>query len=203
MRYRISAPLIATGILLGALLLAPGATATGPLIVGFSSNVTSGYSPLTVLFTDASIPAAFTSAWVFSDNPSVSYSGLSVTHTFASPGMYNVNHWAHTLGGDEGWLNRTGLITTLAPVPNITTLVPRKAAAGSGAFRLTVRGSNFTANSTVQWKGANRTTTFVSPVKITAKIRAKDVKRAGKKIVTVVSPGPGGGLSNAKRFRVT
>lgn len=90
----------------------------------------------------------------------------------------------------------------LPPAPRITGLSPKKKTAGSPKFTLSVNGANFTRNSTVRWNGSNRTTRYVSPVLVTAKIPAKDVKKSGSFNVTVANPPPGGGVSNAFRFRV-
>jgi hypothetical protein len=112
-------------------------------------------------------------------------------------------------GGNATWSPGSGTlpggqtVNGPFPVPSIANLSPKKKPAGSPGFTLTVNGENFTSASTVQWKGANRTTTYVSPTKLTAKIKAKDVKKKGRFNVTVTNPTPGGGVSNAVKFRVT
>jgi hypothetical protein len=193
---------IAGGFFLAALLVVSVSTAGSPTVPNFNANTTSGYAPLTVLFTDTST-GSFPSVtyWFFSDNPDVRYDGLSVVHTFSSAGSYNVSHWAYGDGG--GWINRTGFVTALNPVPAITTISPVKAPAGSPAFRLTVKGDGFRTGSIVQWNGANRTTRFISPMKLTAKIKARDVKKKGSFNVTVMNPAPGGGVTGVRKFRVT
>ncbi len=87
-------------------------------------------------------------------------------------------------------------------VPNITSLQPTNVNAGSGAFVLTVNGTNFSPSSIVQWGGAARTTTFVSSAKLTANITAADVQNQGQVQVTVNTPGAGGGTSNQVAFNV-
>jgi beta propeller repeat protein len=57
---------------------------------GFTSNVTSGTAPLTVLFTDTStggVPASW--YWDFGDGI-YSKHAMNATHTFTKPGVYNV-----------------------------------------------------------------------------------------------------------------
>jgi outer membrane protein assembly factor BamB len=75
---------------------------------------------------------------------------------------------------------------TAAPAA-LTGLDPAAVIAGDAAFTLTVNGSNFTAQSVVEWNGAARSTTFVSSSEITAAITAADVASAGVASVTVAS----------------
>jgi Domain of unknown function DUF11/FG-GAP-like repeat/Putative binding domain, N-terminal len=92
---------------------------------------------------------------------------------------------------------------TTNPVPAITTLQPSGTTAGSGAFTLTVNGSNFVSGAVVNFNGNARTTTFVSATKVTAAILAADIASAGTPSVTVTNPAPGGGTSNALTFTIT
>ncbi|HVO67200.1 MAG TPA: S8 family serine peptidase [Syntrophales bacterium] len=89
------------------------------------------------------------------------------------------------------------------PVPDISSLSPASAAPGGVAFTLTVNGNNFLSNSTVQWKGLARSTTFVSSTQLTASILASDIATAGTAAVTVVNPAPGGGTSNDAAFTIS
>lgn len=82
------------------------------------------------------------------------------------------------------------------PVPLAASLSPTNAIVGGAGFTLTVNGSNFVSTSTVQWKGANLTTTFVSAAKLTATVPAGDIASTGTAAVTVVNPAPGGGTSS-------
>lgn len=88
------------------------------------------------------------------------------------------------------------------PVPSITTISPKSAAAGQLAFTLDVNGSDFLPSSTVQWSGSSRSTTVVSSSHLQAQITAADLAAAGKMAVTVVNPAPGGGNSNSVFFTV-
>jgi hypothetical protein len=62
---------------------------------------------------------------------------------------------------------------------------------------LTVNGSGFTTASLVQWNGGNRPTNFVSATQLTATLLSSDTAVAGIGKVTVFSPPPGGGTSQA------
>ena len=89
------------------------------------------------------------------------------------------------------------------PAPATSSIAPSSANAGSSGFTLTVNGTGFIAASQVQWNGANRTTSYVSPTQLTATIGAVDVLNAGSAAVTVVNPTPGGGTSNSQTFTIT
>jgi len=84
----------------------------------------------------------------------------------------------------------------------ITSLSPASATAGSAGFTLTVNGTGFVSGATVQFNGANRTTTFVSTTQVTVAIMAADIATAGTASVTVTNPAPGGGTSNAQAFTI-
>jgi subtilisin family serine protease len=110
-----------------------------------------------------------------------------------TPGTYEFRYFPN------GGFTRTATSPTVTvqaggggtPSPVISSLSPSSVVAGSGAFTLTVNGSGFTASSTVRWNGADRTTTFSSPAKVTASIAAADVASAGSASVTVSVPGVG------------
>ncbi|HXA00153.1 MAG TPA: FG-GAP-like repeat-containing protein [Candidatus Dormibacteraeota bacterium] len=87
-------------------------------------------------------------------------------------------------------------MATSNPVPFLNPLQPAAVAPGGAAFTLTVTGTGFVAGSTVDWNGSPRTTTFVNSSKLTASIYAADIVASGTATITVVSPGPGGGISN-------
>jgi uncharacterized protein (TIGR03437 family) len=90
----------------------------------------------------------------------------------------------------------------LAPVPVLSSLSPNNVPTGSGAVTLTVQGSNFIANSVVQWNGSARPTTFVSSTQLTAAIPATDLVSGGSFPLTILNPSPGGGPSNAVAITV-
>lgn len=89
------------------------------------------------------------------------------------------------------------------PAPAATNLSPASAVATGQNFTLTVNGTGFVAGSTVQWNGANRSTTFASATQLTAAITAADIANIGTANVTVVNSTPGGGTSNTLSFAIT
>jgi len=73
-----------------------------------------------------------------------------------------------------------------------TPFSPASATPGSGAFTLTVNGSNFLPTSVVAWNGSPRTTTYVSSTQLTSGIDKEDIAVAGFASVSVYNPTPGG-----------
>ena len=68
-------------------------------------------------------------------------------------------------------------------------LVPDATAPGGAAFTLTVNGAGFISGAAVNWNGSPHSTTFVSPVQLTASIAASDIASYGTARVTVTNPG--------------
>jgi IPT/TIG domain len=95
-------------------------------------------------------------------------------------------------GYSRNYMNGTG-------APQITTLSPPNTTAGGAAFVLTVNGSGFGTDSLVYWGTTTRTTTYVSPMKVTANIEAADIMNTGTVQVYVHS---GGTNSNATSFTI-
>jgi YVTN family beta-propeller protein len=89
------------------------------------------------------------------------------------------------------------------PTPTITTISPNSTVAGGGALTLTLNGTNFVADSTVNFGGSALATTFVNSTQLTAAIPAASIASAGTAAVTVTNPGPGGGTSKAINFTIT
>ena len=96
-------------------------------------------------------------------------------------------------------------------MPNISALAPNNTNAGSASFVLTVNGTNFNSNATINWNGTAQTTNFVSANQMTATIPAASVATAGMVTVTVTNPGTPGGIygggtsaetSNAMTFTI-
>jgi hypothetical protein len=88
------------------------------------------------------------------------------------------------------------------PKPVLGSLDPPSVKVGGPAFTLTLNGSNFVSESKVRWGGSDRTTTFVSSSQLKASIAAADIAADGIVAVTVFTPAPGGGTSNAISMEV-
>lgn len=70
----------------------------------------------------------------------------------------------------------------------VSSVSPPAVTAGGHAFKMTVLGSGFTSGSTVQWNGANRTTTYVSATELLAQINEADIAATGSAAITVTNP---------------
>jgi WD40-like Beta Propeller Repeat len=89
-----------------------------------------------------------------------------------------------------------------SPVPQITSLSPSGAFAGSSGLSLTVSGSNFVAQSLVTVNGATRPTSFSNSTTLTASVFTSDMSTAGTLQIAVLNPEPDGGISSSIAFSV-
>jgi hypothetical protein len=161
-----------------------GATGT----VTFSNNGTAIGSPIAVTPVGAGAAGA---------------GGIAVlTTTFATAGNQSVTA---TYNGDGNYATSSAsafTVTVTAASPTITNLSPTTVVAGSGAFTLRVKGTNFVNGAVVNFGGVAKTTTFTDSANISAAILAADVATAGQIPVTVTNPA-GGGTSAQSFFSVT
>ena len=93
-------------------------------------------------------------------------------------------------------------VTAVSPLPVIKSLSPAFVSAGSTAFTLTVNGSGFESNSLVYWGATALSTNVVSATTLTAQVSGLDILIPGIASITVQSPAPGGGTSNAQQFEI-
>ncbi len=78
--------------------------------------------------------------------------------------------------------------------PNISELSPDSATAGSSGVVLTVNGTNFNTNATINWNGtALPNTTFVTANQLMTRIPDSNLASSGTATVTVTNPGTPGG----------
>ncbi len=81
-------------------------------------------------------------------------------------------------------------------VPSISSIWPNLVQAGTATFTLTVNGTGFNADSTVNLGSAAMSTTYVSSTQLTANVTAAAIANYGWAAVTVSNPTPGGGVSS-------
>jgi hypothetical protein len=89
-------------------------------------------------------------------------------------------------------------VTLLNPIPALASVAP--ASFPTGAFAITVNGSNFVPGAQVAFAGAALRTTFVSAAKLMATGNAPS---AGTFAVNVMNPDPGSSTSGALNVQVT
>jgi len=87
-------------------------------------------------------------------------------------------------------------------VPTISSMSPAYTSAGGTAFTLTISGTGFVSGSTAYWGTTALTTQSTSATQLTATVTAGMIASAGQTAITVQSPAPGGGTSNAMQFEV-
>ena len=88
------------------------------------------------------------------------------------------------------------------PAPTLTALGESQTTAGQSQYVLRVTGTGFVKNSAVRFNAAPRPTTFVNATTLDATLGAGDLQAAGTFTITVATPTPGGGTSNALTLEV-
>ena len=86
--------------------------------------------------------------------------------------------------------------------PEIDTLTPEMVRQGIASVEIQVTGRKFTRQSIVRFDTSDLPTTFVSESKLTATIKGSLFKSPGTYAVTVVNPGPTGGVSSTEHLIV-
>jgi hypothetical protein len=121
----------------------------------------------------------------------------------ATAGSAQVTVYTPAPGGGTSNAQTFTITAPNNPVPATSSVTPSTAIAGGAGFTVTVTGSGFVSSSVVRWNGADRATTYGSATQLTATILASDIATAGSAQVTVYTPAPGGGTSNAQTFTIT
>jgi hypothetical protein len=172
--------------------LSPGNAIAGS--AGFVLTATgTGYNATSVIkWNGTALPTTYLDSTQLNASIPASYiaSSASIPVTVTTPGTTGGTSTAQTF-------------TVNAPVPTVTSINPTTLYAGSPDITLTVDGTNFLPNSSVQLAGASRTTVFVSSTQITASIPAADLASAATPAITVFNPAPQGGTSNSIPLSIT
>ncbi len=201
-------PLPGGGLSAGATFTITAANNPAPAITTLNpSTAQAGSGAFTLTVNGSNFVAGSVVRWNGSDRTTTPVSGTQVTAAIlgtdiATAGTATVTVFNPLPGGGESAGVTFTITATNNPTPAITTLDPSTAKAGSGAFTLTVNGSNFVAGSVVRWNGVDRTTTLVSSSQVTAAITSAEIATPGVFPVTVFNPAPGGGSSNPVNFTV-
>jgi hypothetical protein len=91
-----------------------------------------------------------------------------------------------------GYSSKATTPAVAGTMPSIVELAPDSTNSGEPGFILTVNGSNFSTNATINWNGTAQTTTHVSANQLTATIAASDIETPASVPVTVTNPGTAG-----------
>jgi uncharacterized protein (TIGR03437 family) len=176
-----------------------------PTLTSINPNTTPAKGPqFTLNVTGTGFNANSVVQWNGAARPTVFVNATSLTAQIAAadiafPGTASVTVSNPAPGG--GTSNAVSFAIT-NPVPLVTALSPSAILFGSSGFTLQVIGNNFVENSVVRWNGQDRVTTYVNATQLNAQISAADVAAAASVPVTVFTPTPGGGISNAISFSV-
>jgi Lactonase, 7-bladed beta-propeller len=136
----------------------------------------------------------------------------TVGETIATPAA-SLSDFTSVIGGDcaaDGTItlaaddNKTCTITNTRNLPTLTSIDPAFAYVGGSGFPVTLTGTNFGADSKVQFNGSDLTTTFDGhdTTHLTADIPASDLTKVGQFPITVHNSLPTVGSSNSKPFTV-
>jgi subtilisin family serine protease len=196
-----------------------GTSAALPFTIGgtptlnVSATNVAGGAPVTVTLTDGFGGSADWLALAPTTAPNGSYllwtyvgSGVT-TRTWTvnvptTPGTYEFRLFLNN-GSTRAATSPTVTVAAgPSQTPVLTSINPGSAPTGGAAFTLVATGSNFVAASVVRWNGADRPTAFVNSTQLSAAIPATDLGVGGTAQVTVFSPAPGGGTSNALPFTI-
>ncbi len=165
-------------------------------------NGTAGSGPLTLVVTGSNFKVNSVVRWNGSDRTTLFVSDTELHASLsagdlANGGLVDVTVFTPPNGGG---VSNSVSFTLNNPTPALTSLTPSAWVEHGPQFTLDLSGSSFVPGSLVRWNGADRQTSFVSSTHLTALIPASDVVSIGTAQVTVFTPAPGGGISNAKSF---
>jgi hypothetical protein len=119
----------------------------------------------------------------------------------ATPGIVAITVFNPAPGGGTSGASN---LTVNNGAPTITSLAPGNTApAGTPGGPLTVNGTNFGGNSTVNFNGSARATSLVTSTQVIATILTSDLATPGAFPVTVTNSGTGGSTSGPVTFTVT
>jgi len=133
-----------------------------PPVAQFTANVTSGYAPLAVRFTDLSSGSIYEWFWTFGDG--WTSSERSPVHTYSTPGNYTVSLRVRGLGGFDTE-TRTNYISVLG-VPPVADFV---ANVTSGDAPLAVQFTDYSTGGPTAWSwtfGDGAVSTAQNPVHV-------------------------------------
>jgi YD repeat-containing protein len=176
-------------------------TVLAPIIASLSPPSAFGYGPaFTLTVEGANFDSGSVVRWNGSDRSTVFHSSSELIASISANDLTVVGIVQVTVL-TNGVTSNAATFTVNNVPPAITSLSPVAATAGGGDFVLTVFGSNFFPTSVVQWNGSSRSTVFVGSGELTASISSSDIAGVGSAQVTVLNPGPGGGIiSNSVTF---
>lgn len=196
---------------LQAIAVAPGKTTSAVMSAGYTINLsavaTPSFSPgagtftgpQTVTITDATSGANiyYTLDGTTPTSQSTLYTGpVAIASSATLSAIATASGYSNSGVESAAYTIQQGQAST---PPSIATLSPSSATAGGEAFALTVSGSNFTSDATVDWGSTALTTTYVSATELTAAVPASLIASAGTVTITVTNSA---GASSGSTFTI-
>jgi len=141
----------------------------------------------------------------FVSGATVRLAGVALTTTYLSSAaltaevpraaIVNAGQFAVSVSNPDGTVSNQQMLSVSA-APAITAFSPSSVAVGSAGFTLSVQGSGFAANATIQLQGVSIKTKVLSSTQVTANISAAQIAFSAQLSLTVVNPGPPQQVSN-------
>ncbi len=103
-------------------------------------------------------------------------------------------------GGTSNAVN-FAVVGGAAPAPTLVSLQPATGVLGT-PFILVANGTNIQPQSVIQVNGQSRASSFISGTQLSTQLTANDVAAAGQLSITIFTPAPGGGTSNALSLQI-
>ncbi|MCE9557788.1 MAG: hypothetical protein K8R88_02440 [Armatimonadetes bacterium] len=179
-----------------------------PVLTSISPNsATAGGSTFTLTATGSNFVAGSIVRWNGADLTTTFVSSTSLTASVpagniatagtASVTVFNPAPAGGTSGGQTFSINN--------PAPGLTLLTPNSTVSGEFVpITLVVTGTGFiNGSSQIRWNGVVQTTTFISSTQLSASIASSNLQTPGTVPVTVITSGPGGGISPSLPFTIT
>ena len=164
--------------------------------------VTAGSPAFTLTVSGSNFVSGSKVRWNGSDRVTTFVSATQLRANILAADVATAGSVPVTVFNPDGSLSNATTFEIRNPQPAVVHLTPSWGIAGGPSFTLIVDGSNFISSSKVRWKGSDRATSFMSGTELQASISAADIAGAGTAGVTVYTPPPGGGTSNAINFDI-
>ncbi|NMO21721.1 hypothetical protein HPC49_33655 [Pyxidicoccus fallax] len=176
----------------------------GPTITGLSPSPAEAGRAFRLAVTGSGYDCAPTRASVLFDGAALTPATCAATRLEVDVPATAAGAHSVQVRNPGGTLSGTVTLQLVAPnpVPTLAGLSPSEGSQGGTALTLEVSGGGFVSGTTLRFNGNARPTQVRSASALSATLTSADLAVAGRFPVTVVSPAPGGGTSNALDFPV-
>ncbi|HEX4899263.1 MAG TPA: hypothetical protein VFV61_01950, partial [Pyrinomonadaceae bacterium] len=180
---------------------------TGPTVSSLApANAVAGGPAFTLTVNGTNFDATSVVLWNGVSRTTTLVSSTQLTAQITAADIQSAGSFAVTVSNSGGTPSNALNFIVNNPLPQITAITPTSVSSGGPSFTLTVNGTGFVPGSVVRFNGnlaANdRPTVFDNNTQLTATITAADIAAPGAFPITVFTPLPGGGVSNAINLTV-